>query len=100
MPFSDILALFVCRNFAPTVYMSDPRDDQTYCHNYMGETFQWLNLFREGGATLPWSEDVSAFERACTSSFRALKTPLTRHEYRAVGLEFSARLATNGDVDD
>ena len=25
--------------------------------NYLGETYQWLSLFREGGATLPWSED-------------------------------------------
>ena len=37
--------------------MADPRDGQTYCHNYMGETYQWLTLFRKGGATLPWSED-------------------------------------------
>ena len=44
-------------NFAPTVYKTDPRDGQQYCLNYMGETFQWLSLFREGGATLPWSED-------------------------------------------
>ena len=37
--------------------MTDPRDGQTYCHNYLGVTYQWLTLFREGGATLPWSED-------------------------------------------
>ena len=35
-------------NFAPTVYKTDPRDGQQYCLNYLGETFQWLSLFREG----------------------------------------------------
>jgi hypothetical protein len=48
-------------NFAPTLYMTDPRDGQTYCLNYLGVTYQWLTLFREGGATLPWSEGTSPF---------------------------------------
>ncbi len=26
-------------------------------HFYLGETHQWVSLFREGGMTMPWSED-------------------------------------------
>ena len=32
----------------------------TDCHNYLGVTFQWIELFRQGGMTLPWSEDCAA----------------------------------------
>ena len=43
-------------NFAPTFYFTDPRDGQQYCHNYLGVTYQWVEMFRQGGMTLPWSE--------------------------------------------
>src|SRR5262249_44440828 len=26
-------------------------------HHYIGPTHQWISLFREGGMTMPWSED-------------------------------------------
>src|SRR5206468_4496719 len=26
-------------------------------HAYLGEVFQWVSAFREGGMTMPWSED-------------------------------------------
>jgi hypothetical protein len=44
-------------NFAPTAYFTDPRDGQQYCNNYLGTTYQWVEMFRQGGMTLPWSED-------------------------------------------
>jgi hypothetical protein len=28
-----------------------------HAHFYLGETHQWISLFREGGMTMPWSED-------------------------------------------
>lgn len=28
-----------------------------YEHSYLGETFKWVSCFREGGMTMPWSED-------------------------------------------
>ena len=37
--------------------MTDTRDGQSYCNAYLGNTFQWLRNFKEGGSTLPWSED-------------------------------------------
>jgi hypothetical protein len=47
-------------NFTPYGFFIDPRDGQNYCFGYIGETFQWIRLFKEGGMSLPWSEDVSA----------------------------------------
>ena len=44
-------------NYSPTEFMTDTRDGQSYCNAYLGNTFQWLRNFKEGGSTLPWSED-------------------------------------------
>ena len=38
-------------NFAPTAYFTDPRDGQQYCHNYLGTTYQWIEMFRQGGVS-------------------------------------------------
>jgi hypothetical protein len=46
-------------NFAPTAYFTDPRDLQQYCNNYLGITYQWIEMFRLGGVSLPWSEVLS-----------------------------------------
>ena len=44
-------------NFSPTAYYIDPRDGKQYCQLYIGWTYQWINVFRKGALTLPWSED-------------------------------------------
>ena len=44
-------------NFSPLKFFTDPRDGQQYCQMYSPDPFQWIRFFREGGATLPWSED-------------------------------------------
>jgi hypothetical protein len=44
-------------NFSPTGYYTDPFDNKQKCQNYIGWTFQWVRVFREGGLTLPWGED-------------------------------------------
>lgn len=43
-------------NYSPTEYLTDTRDGQQYCNAYLGNSFQWLRNFKEGGSTLPWSE--------------------------------------------
>ena len=49
-------------NYSPTEFMTDTRDGQSYCNAYLGNTFQWLRNFKEGGSTLPWSEDCETTE--------------------------------------
>ena len=44
-------------NYPPQMYFQDPRDQQQYCHSYLGTAFQYIDFFRGGGMTLPWSED-------------------------------------------
>ena len=47
-------------NFSPTGYykISDADGSQTQaCVLYIGLTFQWIRVFREGGLDLPWGED-------------------------------------------
>ena len=44
-------------NYSPTGYAIGPADGQQYCHAYLGIVFQWIELFRKGGMTMPWSED-------------------------------------------
>lgn len=46
MPTAEIGA-----NFSPHAGM--------YRHAYLGEVFQWVNCFREGGLHMPWSEDYA-----------------------------------------
>jgi hypothetical protein len=44
-------------NYSPTEFKTDTRDGQQRCNAYLGNAFQWLRTFKEGGSTLPWSED-------------------------------------------
>jgi hypothetical protein len=44
-------------NYSPTGYAIGPADGQSYCHAYLGIVYQWIELFRKGGMTMPWSED-------------------------------------------
>lgn len=44
-------------NFSPTKYYTDERTGKQEVVGYTGDVAQWLRNFREGGMTLPWSED-------------------------------------------
>eukprot|EP01048_Picozoa_sp_COSAG05_P008162 COSAG05_NODE_608_length_8372_cov_2.996615_3_plen_444_part_00 len=44
-------------NYAPTKFFTNEADGQSYCNSYLGDSYQWLRNFKEGGSTLPWAED-------------------------------------------
>ena len=43
-------------NYSPTGYAIGP-SSSSVCHSYLGIVFQWIELFRKGGMSMPWSED-------------------------------------------
>ena len=49
-------------NYSPTSFVNslDPTDLQSQCVAYVGQAFQWVRNFREGGSTMPWAEDWQA----------------------------------------
>lgn len=49
-------------NYSPTGYAIGP-DTESYCHAYLGIVFQWIELFRKGGMTLPWYARMIALDR-------------------------------------
>jgi hypothetical protein len=53
---SKLPRALVGANYSPTGYAIGPADGQPYCHAYLGIVFQWIELFRKGGLTMPWSE--------------------------------------------
>eukprot|EP01051_Picozoa_sp_SAG22_P002602 SAG22_NODE_118_length_19263_cov_16.155813_14_plen_104_part_00 len=53
---SKLPRALVGANYSPTGYAIGPADGQPYCHAYLGIVFQWIELFRKGGMTMPWSE--------------------------------------------
>ena len=43
-------------NWAPGARYKDLKG-KARVHHYVGWTFQWINVFRQGALSLPWSED-------------------------------------------
>ena len=62
-------------NYAPTKFFVSEADGQSYCNSYLGETYQWIRTFKEGGSTLPWAEDWQWQTPLGTQQMEAL--PLT-----------------------
>lgn len=47
-------------------------------HMFLGETFKWVSVFRDGGMTLPWSEDYIWQVAVCTPQVNNLNLDLFR----------------------
>ena len=91
-------------NFAPTAYFTDARDGQQYCNNYLGTTYQWIEMFRQGGMTLPWSEDWAwqtplGSQQMVTLLIDVMRSSVTKHTSFDTDAPYQDRAVRVNDTD-